>query len=58
MFIKVKKSNRKEVKMETPNTYIHDHSLSCLAAGTTVTSGRVSLVLRRTCEEKFEDTME
>ena len=33
-------------KIDTPNTHIHDSSLSCLGKGTSIKSGRVKLVLR------------
>ena len=41
------KYNRKVAersKIDTPNTHIHDHSLSCLGTGTSITSGGVKLV--------------
>jgi hypothetical protein len=32
-------------KIDTPNTQIHDRSLSCLGTGTSIKSGRVKLIL-------------
>ena len=32
-------------KIDTPNTYIHDHPISGLVTGTWIESGRVKLVL-------------
>jgi hypothetical protein len=32
-------------KIDTPNTYIHDYSLSWLGTGTSIKSGRVKPVL-------------
>ena len=32
-------------QIDTPNTQIHDHSLSWLGTGTSIKSGRVKLVL-------------
>ena len=42
------KFNRKIVardKIDTPNTQIHDNSLSCLGTGTSIKSGGVKLIL-------------
>jgi hypothetical protein len=42
------KFNRKIVardKIDTPNTQIHDNSLSCLDTGTSIKSGGVKLIL-------------
>jgi len=38
----IPKSN---IKIDTPNTQIYDHSLSCLGTGTLLKSGGVKLVL-------------
>ena len=41
-------SNRKIVergKIDTPNTQIHEHSLSCLGTGTSIKSGWVKQVV-------------
>ena len=45
---RIAKSNIKIVergKMDTPNTQIHDHSLSCLGTGLLINSGGVKLIL-------------
>jgi hypothetical protein len=44
----VHKSNRKFIergKIDSPNTHVHDHSLSWLGTGTWIKSGRVKIVL-------------
>jgi len=49
----IPKSNIKIVersKLDTPNTQIHDHSLSWLGTGTSIKRGRVKLVL---CAQTF-----
>jgi hypothetical protein len=46
---------RNNSKIDTPNTYIHDHSISLLGTGTSIKSGGVEIVICAQLTEYFSN---